>query len=78
MHIGQEIGNFKWMAKIRLTRTTDLAFVLRSREGISPPQKFNIGIRAIPPNFLDKFFELNHDKQCVSSEIRYFWTVLTP
>jgi len=54
-----------------------LAFVLRGREGISPPQKFNIGIRAIPPNFLDEFFELNHDKRCASSEIRYFWTILT-
>ena len=78
VHIGQEVGNFQWVAEVRLTRTADLAFVLRGRKRIGPPQKLNVGIRTVSPNFLDKIFELNHDKRCTINEIRYFRTILTP
>ena len=60
VEIGQNVGDFEWVDKIRLARLSRLPPMLAGGEQVGPTQKFLVGVGMVLPELFYYRFEPNH------------------
>jgi hypothetical protein len=66
-HVGKEIGNFKRVNQIGITRVAHLALVLEGGEDVGPPQQLEVRLGAVGSDFLEEGLEPNHGSRCLKT-----------
>jgi len=51
----------------------DLSPMLERGEDIGPPEQFNVGVRAVGPDFFEEILEANHQDWCLTKEKPCKW-----
>ena len=70
LHVGQDVGDLERMDQVRLAGMADLPLVLERREDVRPPQQLEVGLRAVAPHFLEQRLESNHERRCLTLQMR--------
>jgi hypothetical protein len=55
------------MDEIWFPGVADLSPMLERRENVGFPQQFDVGVRAVGPDFLQQILEANHGKRCLNN-----------
>ena len=60
LHVGEEVGDLERMHQVRLARVADLPLMFQRRKDVRPPEKLEVGFRAVAPHFFEQRLESNH------------------
>ena len=71
LHVGEEVGDGEGVNEVGFPRVADLSPVLEGRKDIGPPQQFDVGVRAVGPDFFEQILEANHGNRCLSILLTY-------
>src|SRR6266508_970613 len=65
LHVGQKVGDGKWMNQVGFTGMAYLSPMLERREDIGAPQQLNVGVRTVGPDLFEEILEANHGIRCL-------------
>src|SRR4029077_16985728 len=71
LHVGQEIGDGKWVDEIWFARVTHLSAVLERGEDVGPAKELHVGVRAVGPDLFQQVLEANHENWCLNRMLTY-------
>ena len=66
LHVGEEIGDRERVYQIGLAGMAHLSAVLEGGEHVRSPEQFDVGVRAVGPDFVQQILEANHRNRCLS------------
>ncbi len=66
LHVGEDVRNLERVDEVGLARVADLSLVLEGREHIGPPEQFEVGVRTVGPDLVEKVLEANHENWCLT------------
>ncbi len=66
LHICEKVGYGERVDEVRFSRMANLSPVLERRKDVGAPEQFNVGVRAVGPDFFKQILEANHRKRCLN------------
>src|SRR4051794_33860807 len=68
LEVDEELGDRERMDQVRLARMAYLAPMFEGGENVGAPEQFDVGVRAVRPDFLQEILEANHHNRCLINQ----------